>query len=47
MIKQFENAFNIKNDNLEINRALLEIYLRVPRLFGGGNKKAKMILDNI
>tara|TARA_B100001057_G_C22289634_1_gene734042 strand:+ start:151 stop:615 length:465 start_codon:yes stop_codon:yes gene_type:complete len=47
MIKQFENAFNIKKDNLEINRALLEIYLRVPRLFGGGNKKAKMILENI
>jgi hypothetical protein len=47
MIKQFENAYNIKKDNLEINRALLEIYLRVPRLFGGGNKKAKMILENI
>ena len=47
MIKRFETAFNLKNDDIEINRALLEIYLRVPRLFGGGNKKAKMILDNI
>ena len=25
----------------------MEIYLRVPRLFGGGNKKAKYILENI
>jgi len=47
MINIFESAFNLKNDDIEINRALLEIYLRVPRLFGGGNKKAKMILDNI
>ena len=47
MIKRFETAFNLKNDDIEINRALLEIYLRVPRFFGGGNKKAKMILDNI
>ncbi len=47
MIKRFETAFNIRNDDIEINRALLEIYLRVPRFFGGGNKKAKMILNNI
>ena len=47
MIKRFETAFNLKKDDIEINRALLEIYLRVPRFFGGGNKKAKMILDNI
>ena len=47
MINIFESAFNLKNDDIEINRALLEIYLKVPRLFGGGNKKAKMILDNI
>ena len=46
MIKQFENAFNIKNDNLEINRALLEIYLRVPKLLEVGIKKAKLILKN-
>ena len=47
MIKQFENAFDIKKDDLQINRTLLEIYLRVPRFFGGGNKKAKFIVDNI
>ncbi len=47
MVKQFETAFNIKNDNLEINRALLEIYLKVPKFFGGGNKKARTILENI
>ena len=47
MINRFETAFNLKKDDIEINRALLEIYLRVPRFFGGGNKKAKTILDNI
>ena len=47
MIKRFETAFNIKKDDIEINRALLEIYLRVPRFFGGGDKKALMILENI
>ena len=47
MINQFETTYNLKNNHLGVNRALLEIYLRVPRLFGGGNKKAKIILDNI
>ena len=47
MINQFEAAYDLKKNHLGINRALLEIYLRVPRLFGGGNKKAKIILNNI
>ena len=47
MIKYFENSLQLKPNHLGVNRALLEIYLRVPRLFGGGNKKAKKILDNI
>lgn len=47
MVKYFENSLKLKPNHLGVNRALLEIYLRVPRLFGGGNKKAKKILDNI
>ena len=35
------------NKNIGLNRALLEIYLRVPRFFGGGDKKALSIIKNI
>lgn len=47
MIKHFEAAFDLNRKDIAINRALLEIYLRVPRFFGGGNKKAKSVLENI
>ena len=47
MVKLFERAYELDNKNLALNRALLEIYLRVPRFFGGGEKKALSILKNI
>ena len=47
MVKLFERAYELDNKNLGINRALLEIYLRVPRFFGGGDKKALSIIKNI
>ena len=47
MVKLFEKAYKLNNKNLGVNRALLEIYLRVPRLFGGGDKKALSIIKNI
>ena len=47
MVKLFEIAFELDNKNIGLNRALLEIYLRVPRFFGGGDKKALSIIKNI
>ena len=47
MVKLFERAYELDNKNLALNRALLEIYLRVPRFFGGGDKKALSIIKNI
>ena len=47
MVKLFERAYELDNKNLGLNRALLEIYLRVPRFFGGGDKKALSIIKNI
>ena len=47
MVKLFEKAYKLNNKNLGVNRALLEIYLRVPRFFGGGDKKALSIIKNI
>ena len=47
MVKLFERAYELDNKNLPLNRALLEIYLRVPRFFGGGDKKALSIIKNI
>ena len=47
MVKLFEKAYELDNKNLALNRALLEIYLRVPRFFGGGEKKALSIIKNI
>ena len=47
MVKLFERAYELDNKNLALNRALLEIYLRVPRFFGGGEKKALSIIKNI
>ena len=47
MVKLFERAYELNNKNLALNRALLEIYLRVPRFFGGGDKKALSIIKNI
>ena len=47
MVKLFERAYELDNKNLALNRALLEIYLRVPRFFGGGEKKALSIINNI
>ena len=47
MVKLFERAYELNNKNLGLNRALLEIYLRVPRFFGGGDKKALSIIKNI
>ena len=47
MVKLFEKAYKLDNKNLGVNRALLEIYLRVPRFFGGGDKKALSIIKNI
>ena len=47
MVKLFERAYELDNKNLGINRALLEIYLRVPKFFGGGDKKALLIIKNI
>ena len=44
MVKLFERAYELDNKNLALNRALLEIYLRVPRFFGGGDKKALSII---
>ena len=41
------NKSKLDNKNLGLNRALLEIYLRVPRFFGGGEKKALSIIKNI
>ena len=47
MVKLFERAYELDNKNIGLNRALLEIYLRVPRFFGGGDKKALSIIKNI
>ena len=47
MVKLFERAYELDSKNLGLNRALLEIYLRVPRFFGGGDKKALSIIKNI
>ena len=47
MVKLFERAYELNNKNIGLNRALLEIYLRVPRFFGGGDKKALSIIKNI
>ena len=47
MVKLFERAYELDNKNIGLNRALLEIYLRVPRFFGGGDKKAISIIKNI
>ena len=47
MVKLFERAYELDDKNLPLNRALLEIYLRVPRFFGGGDKKALSIIKNI
>ena len=47
MVKLFERAYELDNKNIGLNRALLEIYLRVPRFFGGGDKKALLIIKNI
>jgi len=47
MVKLFEKAYKLNNKNLGVNRALLEIYMRVPRFFGGGDKKALSIIKNI
>ena len=47
MVKLFERAYELDNKNLALNRALLEIYLRVPKFFGGGDKKALLIIKNI
>ena len=47
MVKLFEKAYELDNKNISLNRTLLEIYLRVPRFFGGGDKKALSIIKNI
>ena len=47
MVKLFERAYELNNKNIGLNRALLEIYLRFPRFFGGGDKKALSIIKNI
>ena len=47
MVKLFERAYELDNKNIVLNSALLEIYLRVPRFFGGGDKKALSIIKNI
>ena len=47
MVKLFEKAYLLNNKDIDLNRALLEIYLKVPRFFGGSNKKARDIIKNI
>ena len=47
MVKLFEKAYLLNSKDIALNRALLEIYLKVPRFFGGGNKKARAIIKNI
>ena len=47
MVKLFKKAYLLNNKDIDLNRALLEIYLKVPRFFGGGDKKARDIIKNI
>tara|TARA_B100000963_G_C22630849_1_gene674863 strand:+ start:3607 stop:4092 length:486 start_codon:yes stop_codon:yes gene_type:complete len=47
MMSQLEKTYKLDDSSLSLNWIMLQVYLEVPGFFGGGKKKARMIIEKI